>query len=46
MSKQRYNRATKNIRVMAVFSKYKKDDRGQITETPLYDIYGPSYLRK
>lgn len=46
MSKQRYNRVTKPVRVKAFFHRLKKDERGKLTETPLYDIYGPSYLMR
>lgn len=46
MSKKKYNRVTKPVRVKAFFSKMKKDERGVITDTPLYNIYGPSYLMR
>ena len=46
MSKKSFNRATAHNRVQAVFSRFKRDEQGRITPTPLYDIYGPEYLRR
>ena len=46
MSKKSIERATKHNRVQAVFTRFKRDDQGKLTTTPLYDIYGPEYLRR
>ena len=45
MSKKLFKRATARNRVQAVFSRFKGnniDDRNRI---PLYDIYGPAWLK-
>lgn len=46
MSKQRFNRATEHNRVQAVFTRFKKDRSGNLTNIPLYDIYGPASLKR
>jgi hypothetical protein len=46
MSKKSFERATAHNRVQAVFTRFKRDDQGRLTTTPLYDIYGPEYLRR
>lgn len=38
------DKKTKRCKVQAVFSRFKKV-RGEITDIPLYNIYGPSYLK-
>jgi hypothetical protein len=44
MSK-RFEKQAAKVRVQAVFTRFKKV-RGEVTDTPLYDIYGPSYLKR
>ena len=46
MSKKAFDRATRHNRVQAVFSKFKKDRSGNTTDIPLYDIYGPSSMKR
>lgn len=46
MSKKSLNRATMHNRVQAVFTRYKKDKSGNLTNIPLYDIYGSPNLKR
>jgi hypothetical protein len=44
MSKKRLARATKRVRVQTV-PKFKRNRMGEVTGI-VYDIYGPSYLKR
>jgi hypothetical protein len=44
MSKKTFAKVTAHNRVQAVFARFKRDKQGNITNVPLYDIYGPEYL--
>lgn len=47
MSKKALERAIKRNRVQAVLSKFTyKEEDGKAVKIPLYDIYGPEYLRR
>jgi hypothetical protein len=46
MSKKSLIRATKHNRVQAVYAKFKRDKEGNITNTPLYNIYGSTNLKR
>ena len=46
MSKKTFAKVTAHNRVQAVFARFKRDKQGNITNVPLYDIYGPEYLRR
>ena len=45
MSKKVFKAATARNKVQAVFSRFKRVN-GKLTGTPLYDIYGPDWMKR
>lgn len=45
MGKKAFERAIARRKVQAVYSRFKRDENGMLTNIRLYDIYGPEYLK-